>query len=98
MSCGFKTRPLPHEAANRRLFHAVFADWTCNASEAEFDQLERLRDQFAPNTVCSSLSLVQFHLERKDLAKKLPPTLRSRLQAKHWPRACVAVLPPAGAA
>ena len=75
------------DADERKRFHAIFNDWLSQASEEEFAQLNEVRERFAPNQVCSVITLVRGCLTRQDLAADLPESLRQLLLMRNWPQA-----------
>ena len=71
----------------RKVFHAAFKDWLCQASDEDYQQLEQARDLFAPNQVCSVFKMARGCMTRTDLAGQLPASLRQLLQERNWPQA-----------
>lgn len=80
----FKSRPLAKDVQERKLFHSIFKEWLHVANEEDFTRFERARELFAPNRVCSAISLVRGCLERTELENMLPPTLRQLLRERCW--------------
>lgn len=83
----FKSKPLQIDVEERTRFHAIFNSWLNHASDQDYEQLELARDQFAPNQVCSAVTLVSGCMARKDLEQQLPASLRQLLKERSWPQA-----------
>ncbi|MCR6481049.1 hypothetical protein NU688_33165 [Variovorax sp. ZS18.2.2] len=72
------------EEAQRKLFHAAFADWLSQASESDCNLLEQARERVAPGQVCSMHSLVLRCSAQPDQATLLPESLTALLRERNW--------------
>ena len=70
---------------DRKVFHRAFNQWLCKAPDAEIEQFGGLREELAPNAVCSAIRLSRRCLSHPELASRMPPLLRQLLQARNWP-------------
>ena len=90
----FKTRLLPHDVQERKELHAVFNRWIFLASEDEFEQLSDLREQFAPQQVCSVIRLLHGCMQEPTLLSQMPSSLRQLLQERTLLPSCAAAKSP----
>ena len=84
-----KSRPLPEDVQERKFLHRTFNQWLCTGNEAEFAQFDAVRERFAPNEVCSVISLIRGCRGDPALYEQLPETLRQLLQERNLPPTCV---------
>lgn len=91
----FKCKPLSADVEERKRYHAIFNAWLIQASEAECQQFEDVRDRIAPNEVCSVVSLLRRCLASQELMQLLPPSmLRLLWRERCWPQADADALAP----
>ena len=84
----FNIFALTANAQERKLFHSIFNKWLNRTSDENWQQLEKARERFAPNEVCSAVRLVRGCLARQELEQELPQSLRQLLRERNWPQAC----------
>ena len=72
---------------DRAQIHQAFNDWLNVASEEDNVQLGLAREAFAPNQVCSAITLIQGCMTDDNLEQQLPASLRALLRERNLQRA-----------
>ena len=72
---------------DRAQIHQAFNDWLNVASEEDNVQLGLAREAFAPNQVCSAITLIQGCMTDDQLEQQLPASLRALLRERNLQRA-----------
>jgi hypothetical protein len=73
-------------SAARKVFHQLFQDWACQASNMECDVLDAALEKYKTGEIRSMVTFIRDCLADPIRQQDLPKSLVQRLQVLNWPQ------------